>query len=64
MCNLQVPAYAAKGRFHKGGANAGLRAFGIARIVSLSQPAGKKAKDAVRLQWRISCMPESGCEML
>lgn len=45
----EVPAYAAKGRFHKGGANVGLRAFGIARIVGLAQPAGKKAKSAVRL---------------
>ncbi|KAK9918243.1 hypothetical protein WJX75_002529 [Coccomyxa subellipsoidea] len=42
----EVPAYAAKGRFHKGGANVGLRAFGIARIVGLAQPAGKKAKSA------------------
>lgn len=45
----KVPAYAAKGRFHKGGANAGLRAFGIARIVGLARPAGKKAKNSVRL---------------
>ncbi|BDA51554.1 DNA (cytosine-5)-methyltransferase 1B [Coccomyxa sp. Obi] len=42
----EVPAYAAKGRFHKGGANAGLRAFGIACIVGLARPAGKKAKNA------------------
>ena len=39
---LQVPAYAAKGRFHKGGANRGLRAFGIAKIISLVQGGGKK----------------------
>ena len=45
----EVPAYAAKGRFHKGGANAGLRAFGIARIVGLAQAAGKKAKNAERV---------------
>lgn len=30
-----MPEYAAKGRFHKGGGNSGLRAMGIARLVSL-----------------------------
>ena len=44
----EVPAYAAKGRFHKGGANVGLRAFGIARVVGLAAPAGKKARPLVR----------------
>lgn len=31
----QVPEYAAKGRYHKGGGNAGLRAWCIARISQL-----------------------------
>lgn len=44
----EVPAYAAKGRFHKGGANVGLRAFGIARVVGFAAPAGKKARPSVR----------------
>ena len=30
-----MPEYAAKGRFHKGGGNSGLRAMGIARLISL-----------------------------
>jgi hypothetical protein len=41
-CHVEVPAYAAKGRFHKGGANRGLRAFGVAKIIALAQTGGKK----------------------
>ena len=35
---LQVPAYAAKGGHHKGGANVGLRAYGIAQILPPKAP--------------------------
>ena len=43
-----VAEYAAKGRFHKGGANAGLRPYGIAQLLRV-QPAaaGKKAAKKV-----------------
>ena len=43
----QVPAYAAKGRFHKGGANVGLRAYGVGLILPAKEgAAGKKGKAA------------------
>ena len=41
---LQVPAYAAKGGHHKGGANVGLRAYGIARILPPKAPGKGGAK--------------------
>ena len=41
---LQVPAYAAKGGFHKGGANVGLRAYGIAKILPPKPPGKAGAK--------------------
>ena len=34
----QVADYASKGRFHKGGANFGLRPYGIAQLLDLSNP--------------------------
>ena len=37
-----VPAYAAKSRYHKGGSNVGLRAWGICRLTSV-KAASKKA---------------------
>ena len=40
-----VPDYAAKGRYHKGGANAGLRAHGVARLVRL--PGGRGARQVM-----------------
>ncbi|KAL3133378.1 hypothetical protein ABBQ38_007248 [Trebouxia sp. C0009 RCD-2024] len=40
----EVPDYAAKGRFHKGGTNAGLRAWGIGEIVSLGATSNSKTK--------------------
>ncbi len=48
----QVPDYAAKGRYHKGGGNAGLRAWCIARI---SQLGGVKASGKQSSQVRCSC---------
>ena len=40
-----VPEYAAKGRYHKGGTNAGLRAHGIAQLVRLpGNSSGRKSK--------------------
>lgn len=39
---VAVPAYAAKSRYHKGGSNMGLRAWGICRLLSL-KAASKKA---------------------
>ena len=46
----QVPDYAAKGRYHKGGGNAGLRAWCIARMSQLtsSKANGKQAKQVNR----------------
>ena len=41
---LPVAEYAAKGRFHKGGANAGLRAYGIAQLLRVLAPADSKKK--------------------
>ena len=42
-----MPDYVAKGRFHKGGGNAGLRAMGIARLCSLPNVgAGRQPKQA------------------
>ena len=40
----QPAAYASKGRFHKGGANTGLRAYGIAKIVALPSQTAKAKK--------------------
>lgn len=37
----ELPAYLAKSRFHKGGANAGLRAFGIAKLLGLKKTQGQ-----------------------
>lgn len=37
----EVPAYLAKSRFHKGGANAGLRAFGVAKLLALQKTQGQ-----------------------
>lgn len=39
-----MPAYAAKGGHHKGGANVGLRAYGIARILPPKAPGKGGAK--------------------
>ncbi|KAK9839548.1 hypothetical protein WJX84_003539, partial [Apatococcus fuscideae] len=54
---VQVPEYAAKGRYHKGGGNAGLRAWCIARISQLTaaKGVGKQAKQnkvLVKRFWR------------
>ena len=38
-----MPAYAAKSRYHKGGSNVGLRAWGVCRLVSVKAPP-KKAR--------------------
>lgn len=43
---VELPEYLAKGRHHKGGANAGLRPYGIAQLVHLGATEGKKAKKA------------------
>ena len=43
-----VADYASKGRFHKGGANSGLRPYGIAQLLSLGE-AKEKKKAKVRL---------------
>ena len=40
----EVPAYVAKSRFHKGGANAGLRAFGVAKLLGLKKTQGQVSK--------------------
>ena len=37
----EVPAYLAKSRFHKGGANAGLRAFGVAKLLAVQKADGQ-----------------------
>ena len=37
----EVPAYLAKSRFHKGGSNAGLRAFGVAKLLGLQKTQGQ-----------------------
>ena len=37
----ELPAYLAKSRFHKGGANAGLRAFGVAKLLGLKKTQGQ-----------------------
>lgn len=42
MVEKKMPAYAVKGRFHKGGGSQGLRAFGIALIMRLSFAKGSK----------------------
>lgn len=43
---LPVAEYAARGRFHKGGANAGLRPYGIAQLAAVSAGDKKQSKDA------------------
>lgn len=40
----QPAEYASKGRFHKGGANSGLRAYGIAKITSIPGKSGGQKK--------------------
>ena len=47
----EVPAYVAKSRFHKGGANAGLRAFGVAKLLGLKKTQGQVSKPTRALQW-------------
>ena len=47
----EVPAYVAKSRFHKGGANAGLRAFGVAKLLGLKKTQGQVSKLTRALQW-------------
>ena len=37
----EVPAYVAKSRFHKGGANWGLRALEVAKLLSLQKTQGQ-----------------------
>lgn len=46
----QVAEYASKGRFHKGGANAGLRPYGIAQLRGLKSCNTKNKAAAVRNQ--------------
>ena len=55
----EVPAYVAKSRFHKGGANAGLRAFGVAKLLSLKKTQGQVSKTTGALQCNSSlqCCP-------
>ena len=50
----EVPAYVAKSRFHKGGANAGLRAFGVAKLLGLKKTQGQVSKRIGALQCNIS----------
>ena len=50
----EVPAYVAKSRFHKGGANAGLRAFGVAKLLGLKKTQGQVSKPTGALQSHIS----------
>ncbi|CAL5224063.1 g6688 [Coccomyxa viridis] len=40
----EVPAYLAKSRFHKGGANAGLRAFGVAKLLAVQKADGQEVR--------------------
>ncbi len=40
----EVPAYLAKSRFHKGGANAGLRAFGVAKLLAVQKADGQASE--------------------
>ena len=44
---VQVAEYASKGRFHKGGANCGLRPYGIAQLTGLGTKADAKKKAKV-----------------
>ena len=37
----EMPAYLARSRFHKGGANAGLRAFGVAKLLAIQETDGQ-----------------------
>ena len=46
----EVPAYVAKSRFHKGGANAGLRAFGVAKLLGLKKTQGQVSQPIGALQ--------------
>ena len=46
----EVPSYVAKSRFHKGGANAGLRAFGVAKLLGLKKTQGQVRKPTGALQ--------------
>ena len=50
----EVPAYVAKSRFHKGGANAGLRAFGVAKLLSLKKAQGQVRRPSGAPQCRSS----------
>lgn len=43
---VAVPAYAAKSRYHKGGSNVGLRAWGVCRLTAVK--AAKKARASCR----------------
>lgn len=43
----EVADYAAKGRFHKGGANCGLRPYGIAQLLTLPEVTGKNKASKV-----------------
>ena len=61
----EVPAYVAKSRFHKGGANAGLRAFGVAKLLGLKKTQGQVSEPPGALQW-MHCValaqgPSSSC---
>ena len=52
----QVADYASKGRFHKGGANAGLRPYGIAQLIGLNAFSCKKKASKVK-----HLVPSSRC---
>ena len=52
----EVPAYVAKSRFHKGGANAGLRAFGVAKLLGLKKTQGLVSQPVGVLQCHVSTL--------
>ena len=58
----EVPAYVAKSRFHKGGANAGLRAFGVAKLLGLKKTQGQVREPMGALQRcsSLGCRPNRG----
>lgn len=61
-CPDNVPEYAAKGRYHKGGTNAGLRAHGIAQLVRLPGSTAHRKGRQVGVACCVTglCMPCGG----
>ena len=58
---VAVPAYAAKSRYHKGGSNVGLRAWGICRLLSVKAASKKACTTHLHVSGLYQLLPCPGC---